>query len=275
MPGVQAGQPGAAAGQPGAALPSGGLGGSLGAQTVQPGVGRQAEQAGVQRPGQVQPGVTTPVKPGPVPGADYVVPPNFRAVPQPQQAVPAINWQELHVPGPVVPVAPIAPPPRTLRLGDFTSAVPDDVPDNVLTPVNEAAANTEAAIATGFNSIGINPSRSDRIAAGTIAGVAAGAVGGAIAAGVPMAIAGAVPGGIVGAAVGAGIGSALGAAGVAVAPWTAPIDVVGGPIGGGLIGAGVGAAAGAAALGIPAAVVGGVAGGIAGGAVGGFLGAAF
>ncbi|WP_245663575.1 hypothetical protein [Nocardia inohanensis] len=234
---------------------------------------RQAEQAGVQRQGSVQPGVTTPVKPGP--RVDYVVPPNFRGIPQQQDAVPAINWQELHVPGPVTPVAPIAPPPRTLRLGDFTSGVPDDVPDNVLTPVNEAAANTEAAIATGFNSIGINPSRSDRIAAGTIAGAAAGAVGGALAAGVPMAVMGAVPAGVAGAVIGAGIGFGLGMAGATVAPWTAPIDVVGGPIGGGLIGGGLGAAAGAAALGIPAAVAGGVAGGIAGGAVGGFLGAAF
>ncbi|MET9492582.1 hypothetical protein [Nocardia sp. NPDC006630] len=250
-------------------------------RTAQPGVAAPATNADrlQSRPGPIQPGVTTvpqPAAPGASGGtsANYAVPPNFRAIPQPE-AAPAINWQELHAPTVVTPVAPIAPPPRTLRLGNFTTTAPDQLPDNILNPVNTTAATAEAAIATGFNSIGINPTRSDRIAGGTLAGVAAGATGGALIAGVPAAIMGAVPGAIVGAAIGAGIGAGLGAIGATVLPWTLPIDAVGGPIGGALIGAGVGGAAGAAIVGIPAAVVGGVVGGAAGGAGGGFLGGAF
>ncbi|MFE6863190.1 hypothetical protein [Nocardia sp. NPDC057668] len=52
--------------------------------------------------------------------------------------------------------------PRTLRVGDFLT----EVPDNILNPVNDAAAGFEAAVATRGRSIGIDPSRSDKIAAG-------------------------------------------------------------------------------------------------------------
>ncbi|WP_327142652.1 hypothetical protein [Nocardia sp. NBC_01327] len=272
-------------------------------RSAQPGVAAPTANADRLefRPGPIQPGVTTvprPAAPGPSGGtsANYAVPPNFRAIPQPEVA-PAINWQELHAPTVVTPVAPIAPPPRTLRLGNFTTPAPDQLPDNILNPVNTTAATAEAAIATGFNSIGINPTRSDRIAAGTLAGVAAGATGGALIAGVPAAVLGAAPGAVAGAVIGLGVGAAVGTvvaggltaasvvAGVATggaagaltaiqAAAAAP-EVAGFAGGGALIGAGVGGAAGAAIVGIPAAVVGGVAGGVAGGAVGGFLGGAF
>ncbi|WP_157186481.1 hypothetical protein, partial [Nocardia jiangxiensis] len=146
--------------------------------------------------GSVQPGVTAAPAPlpaliGPV-APQYVIPRNFRAAPD-TEAAPAIELGNLHAPTPVAPVAPIAPPPRTLRLGAFSTTVPDDVPDTVLTPANTAAADTEAAIATGLNSVGINASRSDKIAGLTIAGAAGGATLGATALGVPAAVVGAIP----------------------------------------------------------------------------------
>ncbi|WP_245998473.1 hypothetical protein [Nocardia pseudobrasiliensis] len=233
---------------------------------VQPGV-----TATPRHPGPAQPGVTTPAVPAPL-VPEYVAPQSFRAVPTPQTA-PAIDWQALHAPTPVAPVAPIAPPPRTLRVGAFTTAVPDDITDNVLTPVNFAAAETEAAIATGLNSVGINATRSDKIAGLTVAGAAGGAALGAAAAGLPAAAIGAVPGAIIGTGVGAVTGAIIG--GIAGAPVGASAPSA---AGGALIGAGVGvlagAAIGAAVLGVPAAVAGGIAGGVIGGAAGTAFGAA-
>lgn len=255
--------------------------------SVQPGVAQLPGHAVVRPTGPVQPGVTTPPEPqapsqarpdapGPLLRAlpDYAVPRHYRAIPAPQEPAPPVEFRQLHAPEPVAPVAPIAPPPRTLRMGDFVAPAPDELPDDALDTVNTVAAGTEAAIATGFNSIGIDPSRSDKIAGGTIAGAATGAAVGATAAGVPMAVVGAVPGAVVGAGVGAGVGAAVGTLGVAVAPGLALIDIAGGAAGGALIGAAVGGAAGAAAVGIPAAVAGGVAGGGAGAAVGGGMGSA-
>lgn len=187
-----------------------------------------------------------------------------------------------------------APPPRTLRVGDFTSPVPDEVPGEVLDGVNNSAADVEAAIATQGRSIGINPSRSDKIAAAT----AAGALGGAALFGVPAAVAGGVVGGAAGAAVGGAIGFGVGVAGSAAATagvaalaaaatgpgapvtfpvtWAAESPLIiaagaGAAGAGALIGAGVGAAGGAALLGVPAAVAGGVLGGAAGATYGATL----
>ncbi|MFD6345213.1 protein kinase, partial [Streptomyces roseolus] len=65
------------------------------------------------------------------------------------------------------------------------------------------AADSEAAIATQGRSVGINPSRSDKIAAATVGG----ALAGAAIAGVPAAAVGAVGGGLIGAGIGAGVGT--------------------------------------------------------------------
>ena len=227
--------------------------------------------------GSAQPGVTLVPIPlhaliGPVP--HHAIPRNFRPIPG-TQAAPAIELGTLHAPAPVVPVAPIAPPPRTLRVGTFSTPVPDDVPDAVLTPANIAAADTEATIATGLNSVGVNASRSDKIAGLTIAGAAVGAAVGATTLGVPAAVAGAIPGAIAGAGVGALAGGFVGGAAGPAAP---AVGTVAGAAAGVAIGAGLGAAAGAAAgaavVGVPAALVGGIAGGIVCGAAGSAFGAA-
>ncbi len=251
--------------------------------TAQPGV---ALPAGAPdrpvRTATVQPGVTVPNRPVPQPTspqpqsqlADYPVPANFRPIPNTRDAAPALDVQSLHAPTPVTPVLPIAPPPRTVRIGDFTTPAPDDLPDHILNGVNGLAADTEAGLATGLNSIGVNPSRSDKIAAGTLAGAAAGAGIGAVGAGVPAALAGAAVGGAAGAAIGTAVGFGLGSASAVVMPGLAAIDIPGGMIGGALIGGGAGAAAGTAAAGLPAATLGGVVGGAAGATVGGFLGGA-
>ncbi|MFD6352537.1 hypothetical protein [Nocardia tengchongensis] len=251
--------------------------------SAQPGVALPAGDSDRPvRTATVQPGVTVPNRPVPQPMspqpqsqlADYPVPANFRPIPNTRDAAPALDVQTLHAPTPVTPVLPIAPPPRTVRIGDFTTPAPDDLPDNILDGVNGLAADTEAGLATGLNSIGVNPSRSDKIAAGTLAGAAAGAGIGAVGAGVPAALAGAAVGGTAGAAIGTAVGFGLGSASAVVTPGLAAIDVPGGMIGGALIGGGVGAAAGAAAAGLPAAALGGMVGGAAGATVGGFLGGA-
>ena len=206
--------------------------------------------------GPVQPGVVTPSQPQPgVVAPNYIVPPDFRPIPEAEyaQPAPAVNLTTLHAPTAVEPVKPIAPPPRTLRLGNFTSPVPASVPDSVLNTVNVTAATGEAQLATGMNSVGINPSRSDKIAASTAAGAALGAA----VAGVPAAVAGGVVGGVVGGLVGVAVGGAT-------IPITAGASLALGPA----VGTVVGVGAGAAAAGIPAAVVGGVIGGVAGAAIG-------
>lgn len=219
---------------------------------LQPGVSTAISGPAVSRPAPVQPGIVTEP---PRPPVDYLVPENRRPIPAPTQA-PPIVVQELHLPTPVAPVVPIAPPPRTLRLGDYTQPVPDTVPDHLLDPVNTTAANIEAAISTGGRSIGIDPGRADKIAAGIVAGAALGAVG----AGVPAAIVG----GVAGAAAGTFIGT------VASTPvWiTNPVIAI---TVGGTVGGVIGGVAGAAAVGIPFALGGAVAGGVAGGLLGASL----
>lgn len=217
--------------------------------------------------------------------------PESRPVPEYATPAPPIVIEELHLPEPVEPVVPIAPPERTLRIGDFTSPVPDEVSDHVLDGVNGNAAEVEAAIATQGRSVGINPSRSDKIAAATVGG----ALAGAAIAGVPAAVVGAVGGGLIGAGIGAGVGFAVGAAGTAGATailagaaslptagvgalpaigagFAAAFPIAAASTGAGAaIGAAAGAAAGAAVVGIPAAVAGAVAGGVLGSGYGATL----
>lgn len=281
-PGPEATAPTEGAQSPAAGNPGDGITGprAITSSPVQPGVTTPAadqDRLGHQ-PRPVQPGVTTTPNPlapqvQPQPQSDYPIPANYRPIPN-RDVAPAVDLGALHAPAPVTPVAPIAPPPRTVRIGDFTAPAPDQLPDPALDTVNGVAANTEAALATGLNSIGVNPSRSDKIAAGTLGGGIIGAGLGAAAAGIPVALAGGIAGGLVGAAVGTAIGFGLGTISATVLPWTAPIDIPGGMAGGALIGAAVGAAAGAAAVGLPAAAVGGALGGAASGSAGFFLGGA-
>ncbi|WP_405486767.1 hypothetical protein [Nocardia sp. NBC_00511] len=236
-----------------------------------------------------QPGTTVGPTAPTSPQVEYVVPENHRPVPVQTEPAPAVNWQELHYPEPVAPVAPIAPPPRTVRIGDFYTPAPDEVPDDILNPVNDASANLEAGASTFLQSVGVNPSRSDKISAMGAAGAVTGAalLGGAAAIGGGLVGAGigGLAGAAAGAAIGAGIGTgvlvatagaaaaATGGIGAAIAVPEAPAMVGGGA----LIGLGVGAAAGAAAgaaigaavVGIPVAVVGGVVGGGIGAVIGG------
>ncbi|MEU1430549.1 hypothetical protein ABZ412_26085 [Nocardia sp. NPDC005746] len=252
--------PRTAAAQPGVALPTGDQDHPVRVTTVQPGVTiPRPRPASPQPPSQL---------------ADYPVPANFRPVPNTRDAAPALDVQSLHAPTVVTPVLPIAPPPRTVRIGDFTTPAPDELPETVLDGVNGVAADAEASLATGLNSIGVSPTRSDKIAAGTLGGAAIGAGAGAVGAGVPAALVGAAMGGTAGAAIGTAIGFGLGSAAAVVMPGLAPIDVPGGMVGGALIGGGIGAAAGAAAVGLPAATLGAAVGGTGGAAIGGFLGSA-
>lgn len=119
-----------------------------------------------QPPAEPGPGVTAPPVPVPLtapPAPDYAVPQKFRAIPD-TDAAPRDQR-----PGPARPHG--GRPGRTLRVGASIAPVPDDVPDSLLNPANSAAADTEAAIATGLDSVGINASHSDKIAGLTIAGV--------------------------------------------------------------------------------------------------------
>ncbi|MEV6770544.1 hypothetical protein AB0N05_18170 [Nocardia sp. NPDC051030] len=249
--------------------------------TTQPGVAAQAgDRPTPNRPGMLQPGVTTPPAPHlpdlrlPDTSPNLLAPNKFRPIPNAE--APAIDWQHLHAPTPVLPVAPIMPPPRVLRIGAYTSPVPDSVPENLLGPINGNAAALEAGIATGLNSLGINASRSDKIAGLTIAGAATGAVAGAALAGLPAAAFGAVPGAVIGTGIGAVAGGAIGA--IATGIPTAGAGSLEGAVVGALAGAGIGAAtgagAGAALVGIPAAIAGGLAVGLIGGAAGAAFGGA-
>lgn len=169
------------------------------------------------------------------------------------------------LPRPVAPVRPIAPPPKTLRVGNFVieeDQLKRDAPwltDGQRNSINAWSAYGEAKIAQGLISVGVPEDEASRQAASTIIGVALGGTAGAAAAGIPAAVVGGIGGALIGAGVGAAVGS-----------FPAPGPQTPGAI---AAGAGIGAAAGAALLGVPAAIAGGVAGGVAGGAIAHALGA--
>ncbi|MFX0577429.1 hypothetical protein [Nocardia nepalensis] len=152
----------------------------------------------------------------------------------------------LHPPVPVAPVPPIAPPPGMFRFGDVVVDAPDWINQDQAIQINDSAALAEADLATFFDSIGMERSRSDRIAGQAIGTAAMGALAGA-AASTPFAASSAMTG----AAVGLVAGLTL-----------LPVGLFAGP----LLGAGVGAAA----IAVPAAVL-GAAAGAAVGAVNGFF----
>lgn len=148
----------------------------------------------------------------------------------------------LHPPVPVAPVPPIAPPAGKFRFGDVIVDAPDWIDQEQAIHINDNAALAEADLATFLDSIGMERSRSDRIAGQTIGTAAVGALAGTAAA-APVTATSA----LVGAAVGLLVGVPF-----------APIGVVAGPV--------LGAAFGATVITAPAAA----AGAAAGAAVGAF-----
>ncbi|RMI33629.1 hypothetical protein [Nocardia stercoris] len=145
----------------------------------------------------------------------------------------------LNAPVPVAPVPPIAPAPGTLRFGDLQVDSPEWLDREQAIQLNDGAAEAEAGLATFLDSIGMERSRSDRVAGETIAGAATGATAGAVAAS-PFGLIGGVTGGALAAAIGL--------------PF-APIGLVAVPIG---------AAYGAALMEVPIAAIGAGVGAIVG-----------
>lgn len=200
---------------------------------------------------------------------------NEPAYSHPSYNVPEYNEQAQPIPEayrapepetvPGQPVAPIQAAPDTYRFGAIIGPRPDWLPREEADKINNTSAVLEAQGATFFNSLGIETTRSDRIAAGTTAGVVIGASTGALVAGVPAAVLGAAGGAVIGGVAGAAIMGPVGAITVPI------VGAVPGAVAGGVAGAGIGAAAGAAAVGLPAAV----AGAGVGGAIGGVIGAAY
>ncbi|WP_228784330.1 hypothetical protein [Nocardia cyriacigeorgica] len=143
---------------------------------------------------------------------------------------------DLHAPTQVQPVAPIAPPPGQLRFGDVAIESPAWLDPQQAAQVNDGAANAEAGLATFLDSVGMERSRSDRVASQTIGAAAVGAVAGASAS-TPLAATSAVVGAVAGL--------------VAGVPFL-PAGLVAGPM--------LGAAIGAAVIAVPAAAIGAAAG---------------
>lgn len=160
----------------------------------------------------------------PVPDSDYLSP-----------------VENLHGPVPVSPVPPIAPPPGVLRFGDLRVDAPEWLPREQAIQLNDGAAVTEAQLATFLDSVGMERTRSDRVAGQTLGAAALGAAAGAAVA-APFALVGAGVGGAIGLAVGLpfapiGLGAAPLGAAYGAALMAAPLAAVGAGIG-----AGVGAA---------------------------------
>lgn len=142
----------------------------------------------------------------------------------------------LHAPVPVAPVPPIAPPPGKFRFGDVQIDAPDFIDSEQAIQINDNSALVEANLATFFDSIGMERSRSDRMAGQIVGTAAMGAVAGA-ASGAPIAATSALVGGAIGLVVGL--------------PFV-PVGIVAGPM--------LGASVGAAVITVPAAAVGAAAG---------------
>ncbi|WP_067894576.1 hypothetical protein [Nocardia vaccinii] len=156
----------------------------------------------------------------------------------------------LHVPTAVAPVAPIAPSPGELRFDDVQLEAPTWIDRGHKVAVNDGAAEAEAGVATFLDSVGMERSRSDRIASAAIGTAAIGAVAGATAsaplaatsgvvggvaelvAGVPLLPIGLIAGPALGAAIGLGVitvpAAAMGAAAGAAQGFTAPPHAVAG-----------------------------------------------
>ncbi|MEV0773630.1 hypothetical protein [Nocardia salmonicida] len=179
----------------------------------------------------------------------------------------AQDLPNLHAPTPLPekPKIIMPPDPTKLGLGQTTIDRPDWVPADVAWEINGHIAVAQRDTNAFLQSTGLNPSRSDAMAAAMVLGGVTGFTIGAVTAGVPMAVIGGVGGGLIGGTVG-------GIAGAAVGTFI-PIPVIGtvtSGVAGTAAGAAAGAAIGAAALGIPAALAGGAVGatvGVVAGAV--------
>lgn len=146
--------------------------------------------------------------------------------------------ETLHMPVPVDPVPPIAPPPRVLRFGDVWVDAPEWLPREQAIQLNDGAAVTEADLATFLDSVGMERTRSDRVAGQTVGAAAIGAAVGGVTA-LPFAAIGAGLGGVLGLAIGlpfAPIGLAAVPVGAAygAALMTVPLAAIGAGIGAGL-----------------------------------------
>ncbi len=232
------------------------------------------DQPGVTSP--AQPGTSTPPAPEPVPAPPpvyYSQPPEIRngsglrPAPSVDLPVEPIAIEDLHLPEPVAPVAPIEPPENTIRVGQWEAPRPDWLPQECADAINDAAAGAEAQVATALDSVGIPAGRSDRVSGATLGGAALGGAGGAVVAGAPVAALGAVVGGLVGGTIGGIAGAALGT--VVAVP---VIGTITSGVAGTALGAAVGAAVGAVVAGVPAAVAGAVAGGTVGAGFGAGVG---
>lgn len=243
-------------------------------------------------PGQPDPAPTTPA-PETAPAPSYN--PGPGAIPGPPQEAPyqpytppvtytdpsysspgysAPNYQDSYnpapsrpytLPRPTAPVRPIAPPPKTLRVGNIIvdeDQLKRDAPwlsDRQRNSINAWAAYGESKIAQGLISVGVPEDEASRQAAATIIGVAVGGTTGAIAVGVPAAVVGGVAGAGIGALAGLAVGSFP-------APGPQTLPSVG-------AGAAIGAGVGAVGLGVAGATLGAIGGGLAGGLIAHTLGA--
>lgn len=175
-----------------------------------------------------------------------------REIPTYDEVAPVVTPEQLHLPTQVEIVAPIEAPEDKLRLGDYVSEKPQWLSEQDLERTNNSSAVVEAQVATFWKSIGIETSRSDRIAAATTAGVVTGFVTGAAVAGIPAALIGGTIGGT----------SALFL--VPAYAWSGPFAFAIAP---------AMVAGGAAIAGVPAALVGGTIGAVIGGVAGANYGA--
>lgn len=239
-----------------------------------------ADQGGFSSP--AQPGTetpTTPPPPEPEPQAEPAPAPQYyeqpaeirkgpsRPAPSVEEPVEPVRIEELHLPEPVEPVAPITPPENTIRIGEFQTPSPDWLPIEVRDTINNTAAGAEAQVATALDSIGIPAGRSDRVSGAVLGGAGLGGAAGASVLGAPAAAAGATVGALIGGTVGGIAGAALGI--------MVPVPIVGqvtSGVAGTALGGAAGAAAGAAIAGVPVAVVGAVVGGTIGAGFGAGVG---
>ncbi|NUS43944.1 MAG: hypothetical protein HOQ24_09685 [Mycobacteriaceae bacterium] len=184
------------------------------AEPVQPGVTVSPGKPGVRS----QPGITT-APPGRTPLPDEVAPATdyapSRPIPKPRVVAP-YRPERMHpqAPTPMPRVAPITPPPGTLRAGYVIVPVPAGLPG--VQEANTFYANKEAEWSTYARSIGVPPTRADRIASletgaylqaavsNCLVGGAMGAVAGTI---VPLI--GTVIGGVLGCVAGYALNEAL------------------------------------------------------------------
>ncbi|NUS45015.1 MAG: hypothetical protein HOQ24_15165, partial [Mycobacteriaceae bacterium] len=150
------------------------------------GVAGAAPQAQPGAAGNAQPGATAPTQPGTTVVPGTATQPGATVTPQQDAAgiAPATDFGQsrpvpqrtyvnpidpgrLHAPAPVLPVAPIAPRPNTVRLGLFETPTPTWLPVGLRDQVNGMSAGAEAQLSTVFRAIGVAPSRSDHMAAAT------------------------------------------------------------------------------------------------------------